>query len=365
MNVAFLCLGGNIGNRIENISASKREIERLIGAIESESSIYETQAWGSDSQNNYLNQVIKITTKLNAKTVLKTLLKIEKKLGRKRSAIKNNDRTIDLDILLFNNEIINEPTIEIPHPRMHKRKFVLKPLSEIASSIKHPVLKKTISDLYKNNKDKLEVKLYKQEKVKTLKYICIEGNIGSGKTTLAKALASKLNATFLPEEFENNPFLPLFYENQELFAFPLEYSFLIDRFRQIEQTLKNEKKLIVSDYSLYKCLWFAEINLSKSDFQLFKKQFKIILDQLPKPDLIIHLTTTTKNLKQNIIKRNRKYEKNIAEEYLIALNNQYHKGLKKIKNVKKLNLVITNYNDKLESSSILATNNFIKENFGK
>jgi deoxyguanosine kinase len=361
MNVAFLCLGGNIGNRIENINAAKKAIEQFSGKMTSQSGIYETEAWGSDSKNKYLNQVIKINTKLNAGDLLKSLLQIEKKLGRKRDLDKNSDRTIDIDILFFNDAIISKKNIQIPHPRLHQRNFVLKPLNEIAGEFLHPVLKKTISTLLKKNKDTLKVTpVFPQKK---LTYICIEGNIGSGKSTLARALSEKLNAKFLPEEFEDNPLLPLFYGNKKLFAFPLEYSFLIDRFYQLQKTFKAEKKLIVSDYSLYKCLWFAKINLTPKDFTTFKKQFNLILDQLPKPDLIIHLSTSTKNLKQNIKKRGRKYEQTISQTYLNAISDQYNKGFKKIKGVKKLSLSISNYHIELESALIKEINNFIKENF--
>ena len=363
MNVAFLCLGGNIGNRIENIKACKEQIAQNCGKITGVSGIYETEAWGSDSKNKYLNQVIKINTKLNAKKLLAALLKIEKDLGRNRTANRNSDRTMDIDILFFNSDIITEKDIEIPHPRLHERNFVLKPLNDIASKIEHPILKKTVSELLNLSKDKLKVDLVKSPK--KLRYICIEGNIGSGKSTLAKAFAKKINAKYLPEEFENNPLLPLFYENKKLFAFPLEYSFLLNRFDQIQQTFKTEKKVIVSDYSLYKCLWFAKLNLSEKNYAVFKKQFKLILDQLPKPDLIIHLSTTTKNLKQNIKKRGRNYEQSISEDYLNALNTQYEKGLNKIKNIKKINITITAYNPKLEAESIKKINNFIKENFGQ
>lgn len=361
MNVAFLCLGGNIGNRIENINAAKKAIERFSGKIISQSGIYETEAWGSDSKNKYLNQVIKINTRLNANDLLSSLLQIEKRLGRKRNLNKNSDRTIDIDILFFNSDIISKKNIEIPHPRLHQRNFVLKPLNEIAGEFLHPTLKKTISVLLKQNKDKLKAKLFEQKNV--VKYICVEGNIGSGKSTLAKVLAKKLNAAFLPEEFEDNPLLPLFYGDKKLFAFPLEYSFLIARFNQIQKTFKSEKKVIVSDYSLYKCLWFAKINLTPKDFITFKKQFNLILDQLPKPDLIIHLSTSTKNLKQNIKKRGRKYEQTISHNYLNAISDQYNKGFTKIKDIKKLSLPISNYNPELESVLTKEINNFIKENF--
>lgn len=363
MNVAFLCLGGNIGNRIENLNATKEAISRILGKIIARSYIYETAAWGSDSENKYLNQVIKIETKLNAQKLLTSALAIEKSLGRKRGSTKNSDRTTDIDVLFFNSEIISAKAIEIPHPRLHLRNFVLKPLNDIAANFVHPVLKRSISVLLKNSKDKLSVKKY--DALKDLKYICIEGNIGSGKTTLAKVLAKKLNARFLPEEFEDNPLLPLFYENKKLFAFPLEYSFLVSRFKQLNETLRSEKKLIVSDYSLYKCLWFAKINLSEKDFTLFKKQFKLIADQLPKPDLIVYLNTSTKNLKQNIKKRGRKYEQSISVDYLNSISKQYDKGFAKINGVKTLHITVNAYHQRLEEGSVKTINNFIKENFGQ
>jgi len=363
MNVAFLCLGGNIGNRIETLNSAKKAISALSGKIVKQSKIYETAAWGSNSKNNYLNQVIELHTKLSAQKLLAALLTIEKDLGRKRGSTKNIDRTIDIDILFFNSELISSKDLEVPHPRLHQRNFVLKPLNDIASDFKHPVLNKTISNLFKSSKDKLAVKEYNA--AGELKYICIEGNIGSGKTTLAKALAKNLNARFLPEEFEDNPLLPLFYENKELFAFPLEYSFLVSRFKQLHQHLKNKQHLIVSDYSLYKCLWFAKINLSKKDFITFKKQFTLIAEQLPKPDLIIYLSTSTKNLKQNIKKRGRDYEQKISEDYLNNIGKQYGKGLSKISHIKTLNIAVNTYHPKLETASVKAINNFIKESFGK
>lgn len=162
-------------------------------------------------------------------------------------------------------------------------------------------------------------------------YICIEGNIGAGKTTLAKLLANKRKAEFLPESFEENPLLPLFYADKKKMAFPLEYSFLIDRHAQLHEFFAKKKKGdVVADFSLYKCLWFAKANLPKKEFILYKKHFKIIEKVLPKPDLIIFIETSSHNLLKNIKRRGRKMESQINKKYLEEVTKSYRRGLKKI-----------------------------------
>jgi len=195
---------------------------------------------------------------------------------------------------------------------------------------------------------------------KPLLYICIEGNIGSGKSTIAKALAKKLNAIYLPEEFEENELLPLFYKDAKRFGFPLEYSFLISRFEQIHKALKDKKQLIVADYSIYKCLWFAKVNLSKKDFLFFEKNFNAILSSLPKPDLIIYITTDIENLQKNIQKRGREYELSISSSYLGKIEKQYKKGIKQIKVDNVLEVNVENYYPKLQTDIIEFVNDFIK-----
>ncbi len=113
-------------------------------------------------------------------------------------------------------------------------------------------------------------------------YISIEGNIGAGKTTIAKALAKKYKAVFLPERFAENVLLPLFYKNKKKIAFSLEYSFLLDRYAQLSKQFKTGKKQnIIADYSLYKCLWFAKATLSKKEYLFYKKQFSVMENEIP------------------------------------------------------------------------------------
>lgn len=157
-------------------------------------------------------------------------------------------------------------------------------------------------------------------------YIVIEGNIGSGKTSLAGLLSEEYGAKLVLERFADNPFLPKFYENQSRYAFPLELSFLADRFQQLNDELKPRElftRNTISDYILSKSLIFAQVTLREDEFQLYQRLFHIIHAQLPKPDLLVYLHKDIPQLQRNIRLRGRSYEQNIADEYLERLDRGY------------------------------------------
>lgn len=156
MNEAFLLTGGNIEDRNKFLSQARTEIEKYCGKIIRASSIYETAAWGKEDQEAFLNQVLKIETILSSGELLQTILKIEEDLGRKRG-LKYGPRIIDIDILFFNEEVIDLQGLKIPHPQMQNRRFVLVPLNEIAPQKIHPVYKKTVSQLLAECPDPLAV----------------------------------------------------------------------------------------------------------------------------------------------------------------------------------------------------------------
>lgn len=165
MNVTYLCLGGNIGDREQAIYHALLEISQRVGEISAQSKIYETEAWGVENQQAYLNQCIEVKTGLSPLELIDTLLSIEQHLGRKRSLSKiYESRTIDIDVIFFNQEIINNKRLIVPHPRLHLRKFVLIPLNEICSNYLHPLLNKTIFNLLSMCEDSLEVKLFKSKR---------------------------------------------------------------------------------------------------------------------------------------------------------------------------------------------------------
>lgn len=160
MNTAFLLTGGNLGNRKETLAQTKDLIAEQCGAVVATSSLYETAAWGNTNQPAFLNQALQLETTLTARQLMRRLLKLEKLMGRVRKE-KYGPRIIDIDILLFNNEVHNYQLLKLPHPEMQNRRFALLPLNEIAKDYIHPVLKKTIKELLKDCKDELEVKKVK------------------------------------------------------------------------------------------------------------------------------------------------------------------------------------------------------------
>lgn len=157
-------------------------------------------------------------------------------------------------------------------------------------------------------------------------YLVIEGNIGAGKTTLATMLANELNAKLILEQFADNPFLPKFYKNPERYSFPLELSFLAERYSQLNNELRSSSlfhSLTVADYYFMKSLIFAQNTLSGDELQLYKQLFSIIYSTLPKPDLYVYLHLPTNQLLKNIKKRGRDYEQTITAEYLNGITEGY------------------------------------------
>ncbi|WP_166920565.1 2-amino-4-hydroxy-6-hydroxymethyldihydropteridine diphosphokinase [Flavobacterium poyangense] len=348
-----LSIGSNEGNRLVNIETCIRLIHEEVGTIIQVSRLYETPAWGFESDAFY-NCALILHTSFSAQKVLNLVLKVEKKLGRIR--LNQNgyqSRIIDIDVIAFDDEIIKSEKLQVPHPLMQDRKFVLLPMQDLKLDWKHPVFQKTISELIAITPDDSVCTVVQELKnplqdipLEKFNYIAFEGNIGAGKTTLSHKIAEDFNAKTVLERFADNPFLPKFYKDQNRYAFPLEMSFLADRYQQLSDDLAQFdlfKDFVVADYHIFKSLIFAKITLAEDEYRLYRNLFDIIYKEMQKPDLYVYLYQNTGRLLENIKRRGRNYEQNISAEYLDKINTGY---LDYIKSQTDLNVLIIDVSDR-------------------
>ena len=348
-----ISIGSNVGDRLQNLQNAIDLIHLEISIVCSISSVYRTNAVGFKGDYFY-NICISFFSNDDHNNVMNSLLDIEKKLGRTRGS--NNvyeSRVIDLDMLLIEDEIVNNNLLTIPHHSMHLSEFVLIPLNDIDPNINHPIFNKNAIELLKlcegNNKvEKIKDKLSNPKdkfNISNFKYIAIEGNIGAGKSSLAKMISVDFNSKLILERFADNPFLPKFYEEPDRYAFTLEMSFLAERYQQITDDLSQLNIFndsIISDYDIFKSLIFSKITLSDDEFALYRKLFFSMYKDILKPDLYIYLNQNVDRLKENIKKRGRDYEQNIDKKYLNNINSGY---LDFHKSQTDLNIKIIDIND--------------------
>ena len=338
LTTTYLSLGSNLGNRSYRLQKALLEIDRRVGKVLQISPVYESPAWGFEGED-FLNCCISVETSLSARHLLDKVLQIETEMGRLRSADGNyQSRTLDIDILYFGKEVLSEDHLQIPHPHLQKRRFVLKPLADIAPQFYHPVLNKDSRNMLQECRDKTPLEKTTIRLFPDLKnlfanqdFIAIEGNIGAGKTTLATKIAEELNGKLILERFADNPFLPKFYQDQARYAFPLEMSFLADRYQQfIEDTRQLDlfSSFMISDYDIYKSLIFAKVTLGPEEFELYRKLFGFMYKEVRKPRLYIYLYQQTERLLEQIARRGRDYEQGIPPEYLEEIQKGYFAFMK-------------------------------------
>lgn len=348
-----LSIGSNQGSRLENIQKCIDLIHENVGAVIQVSKLYETPAWGFESDAFY-NCALLLHTNSSAQKILNQVLKVEKELGRIRLNQEGyQSRIIDVDLIAFDDKIIDTEKLQVPHPLMQNRNFVLLPMQDLKLDWKHPVLQKTIPELIAITPDESVCTVVQDLKspiseilLNQFNYVAFEGNIGAGKTTLVHKIAEDFNGKTVLERFADNPFLPKFYKDQNRYAFPLEMSFLADRYQQLADDLAQFdlfKDFIVADYHIFKSLIFAKITLAEDEYRLYRNLFDIIYKEMPKPDLYIYLYQNTDRLLQNIKKRGRIYEQNIEAAYLEKINNGY---LEYIKSQTDLNVLIIDVSDR-------------------
>lgn len=350
----YIGLGSNKGNRLQFLQLAVDQIYEKIGRVKKISKVYKTPALGFDG-DYFFNTCISISTTLNIDEVLENLQVIEQRLGRKpKKGANYESREIDLDLLFFGNSIVSKANLQVPHPRIQDRKFVLQPLIDINPTLKHPEKKVSISQLLDNCTDNSEIEVVKiwlknpanEYSFKKLNFIAIEGNIGAGKTSLAQMMAEDFNAKLILERFADNPFLPKFYEDPERYSFTLEMSFLADRYQQISDDLSQLdlfKDFMISDYDVHKSLIFSKVTLAEEEFKLYRKLFYQVYKDIARPDLYVYLYQNTERLQENIKKRGRSYEKEIQADYLDKINSSY---LNFLRNLTEMDVKIIDISDR-------------------
>ena len=333
MQKIYIALGSNMGDRLANLQQAVNQIDNEIGQVLQCSSVYEVPAVGF-SGAIFLNACLVVESEKRSKVILKSLQAIENQMGRKRATDGlYHNRPIDLDLIMVEDEVLRSDELTVPHPRFQQRMFVLQPLCEIAPQKRIPNLNKTVSQLTETCDDPTKISLFNEGLQRPSIYflrkfnrICVEGTIGCGKTSLAKRIAEDLQAKLFLERFAENPFLPKFYDDADRYAFPLEMSFLADRFKQ-QRELSEQLNLfgqgVVSDYEVHKSLIFTQFTLSSDEFALYRTMFYNMMPDVQKPDLYILLKQTTPRLLSNIKKRGRSYERTIDAEYLDKVRQGY------------------------------------------
>jgi 2-amino-4-hydroxy-6-hydroxymethyldihydropteridine diphosphokinase len=315
---AYIGLGSNLGDRRANIDGALNmlaEAEQIeLGRV---SDIIETAALAQADQPMFFNAVAELKTALSAEELHIKLIDIETLLGRVRRE-KWSPRTIDLDLLLFGGDVINNPDLIVPHPQMHLRSFVLKGLCQLNGDVLHPVMKESINELA----DRLNG-LDFAPNPNLPQLVSVAGIIGVGKTTLTKKLSSLLGCKLLLEPYDTNPFLPDVYAGKKELALDSQLYFLTSRVEQLDRNLLAQGQISISDYIFDKELIYARCLLDAQQLDLYEEIYQPLSVKVARPVLVIYMQESSQKCLERIHNRNRPYEQRIELQFLKALSRDY------------------------------------------
>ena len=317
---AYIGLGSNLGDREDSIN---KALNRLNGidrvSVDAVSGIIESPPLGVSEGGPYLNAVAEIGTDLSAEQLHQKLISVEDALGRTRRR-KWASRNIDLDLLLYGDNIIETEHLKVPHREMHLRSFVLKGMCKLDADLHHPVLKQSMRQL--------------AGRLNGENFICdgqrpqlvsVAGLIGAGKTTLAGGLAKEVGCEMLAEAYDENPYLADVYAGRSEFALDSQLYFLNSRIAQLKKDTLKPGRAVVTDYVFDKEMIYAARTLDEQQLVLYKERNTAAAPLVEKPVLVVYLQASAAECLERIHRRNRPYEQKIELNELESLAGDYEK----------------------------------------
>ena len=315
---AFIGLGGNLGDREATLRKAAAMLDACEGVgVAAVSSLIESAPLGPAYQPAYMNAAARVETSLGAEALLERMHSIEKSLGRDRTE-KWGPRAIDLDLLVYDDEVLNIEGLTVPHPQMHLRSFVLKPICEIAAETVHPVLRRTMKELAARlnggdfclSGDRPQL-------------ICVAGVVGVGKTTLARGLAEALDCEMIAEAYDTNPYLAEVYAGRKDLALDSQLYFLHSRVKQLHCGSLEVGQGVVADYVFDKEMIYATRTLNAAQFAAYVQEHRRTASQVASPAVVVYMHDSPVSCLKRIELRNRPYEKAIDLSELEGLSADY------------------------------------------
>lgn len=316
---AYIALGSNLGDRASHIARAVKGLAACGGVdVIAQSSVLESSPLGGMDQPAYLDCVVKAQTSLAAEELFSRMTEIEDSLGRVRGE-KWGPRIIDLDLLLYGDEVIETERLTVPHKQMHLRSFVIDCMCSLDGKLVHPVLGVSMNELAERlNGGDFIIDAGKPQ------LVSIAGVIGVGKTTLGEGLAKEFGCELLREAYDTNPYLAEAYAGKDV-ALESQLFFLNSRLEQLNSETLAAGRAVVSDYVFEKDRIFAERTLNDKQLAVYDKRSEQVSSQVAGETLVIYLWDKPAAILDRIHKRNRPYEQSIEQRWLVGLSNQYNR----------------------------------------
>ncbi len=319
----YVGLGANLGQPQKQIREAIRRLGehpriRVCGA----SGLYRNPPMGGLDQPDYINAVVRLATDMQPQQLLGEMQEIERQFGRTQTSEHWASRPLDLDLLLWGDECVEQEDLTVPHPGAHERLFVLLPLQELDPELQIPNRGLLASLLKLCPASPIDRIAASWQLPQEMRLIAVEGPIGVGKTTLCNRLAADFNGMLMLENYQSNPFLERFYADPHASALAAQVYFLVSRTGQMQRLTQEDlfRQPVFTDYISEKSDWFSRLSLTGDEYDLWLDLYTHMTASLPRPDLVIYLQAPLPQLLERIQLRGRSFERELKAEFLERLS---------------------------------------------